>query len=402
MFNRTLSLLTFCQFLSVSGTVLVVTLGGIIGTTLSPDPALATLPLSVMVVGTAAATVFASMLMARIGRRAGFVLGACIALVGAGIAAWSLTAGAFLPFCIGIGLFGVNGAFVQQYRFAAAESVGPAHAANALSIILVGSIGGALLGPWLATSAVAGADEHAAVSYLPAIAAIAVLQLLNAAVLLGLRDAAPTRGPVPAGGEARPLGEILRQPRYVVAMLGGMVGYGTMTLVMTATPIDMHVGHGFSMADTGAVIRSHVLAMYLPSLVSGPLIGALGAPRMMFVGVLTLLGTVVVGVQGHDYHHYWWSMVLLGVGWNFLYVGGTALLMQAYRESEKFAAQAVNEFAVFGCSAAASLAAGSVIHLFGWNTLLLAAAPVLVLMLLGLWWLRVTTLSRAPAGPAAG
>jgi MFS family permease len=391
MFNRTLSLLTFCQFLSVSGTVLVVTLGGIIGTTLSPDPALATLPLSVMVVGTAAATVFASMLMARIGRRAGFVLGACIALVGAGIAAWSLTAGAFLPFCIGIGLFGVNGAFVQQYRFAAAESVGPAHAANALSIILVGSIGGALLGPWLATSAVAGADEHAAVSYLPAIAAIAVLQLLNAVVLLGLRDAAPTRGPVPAGGEARPLGEILRQPRYVVAMLGGMVGYGTMTLVMTATPIDMHVGHGFSMADTGAVIRSHVLAMYLPSLVSGPL-----------MGVLTLLGTVVVGVQGHDYHHYWWSMVLLGVGWNFLYVGGTALLMQAYRESEKFAAQAVNEFAVFGCSAAASLAAGSVIHLFGWNTLLLAAAPVLVLMLLGLWWLRVTTLSRAPAGPAAG
>ncbi len=402
MLNRTLSLLTLCQLLSVSGTVLVVTLGGIIGTTLSPDPALATLPLSIMVVGTAAATVCASMVMARIGRRAGFVLGAGIALVGAGIAAVSLTAGAFLPFCIGIGLFGVNGAFVQQYRFAAAESVAPERAANAVSIILVGSIGGAVLGPWLATTAVAGADERLATSYLPAIAAIAVLQLFNAFVLLGLRDVAAPSGPVGAGEEARPLGTILRQPRYLMAVLGGMVGYGTMTLIMTATPIDMHVGHGFSLQDTGAVIRSHVLAMYLPSLVSGPLIGWFGAPRMMLVGVLTLLGTVLVGLQGHEYMHYWWAMVLLGVGWNFLYVGGTALLMQAYRASEKFGAQAVNEFAVFGCSALASLAAGSVIHLFGWNTLLIAAAPMLVLMLLGLWWLRVATLSPVRAGPAAG
>ena len=193
---------------------------------------------------------------------------------------------------------------------------------------------------------------------------------------------------------ARPLRGIVAQPRYIIAVLGGMVGYGTMTLIMTATPLSMHLTHGFSMQDTSAVIRGHVLAMYLPSLVSGFLISWLGAPRLMLAGVLTVVGTVAVGLQGHALHHYWWALVLLGVGWNFLYVGGTGLLMQTYRDSEKYAAQAVNELSVFGSSALASLLAGSVIHLFGWNTLLLSAAPALLLMLLGLAWLFQTGHAR--------
>lgn len=403
MLTRNLVLLTLCQLLSVSCTVIVVTLGGIIGNALSPDPTLATLPMSLMIVGTAIATVFASMLMGRVGRRDGFIIGAAISVAGAALAAAALTVGAFVPFCIGIALFGVNGAFVQQYRFAAAESVPAVHAATAISVILVGSIGGAFLGPWLATNATTGADARLAATYLPALVAIAWLQCLNAFVLLGLREpriagSTSTSDDVVA---ARPLGQIVQQPRYLIAVAGGMVGYATMTLIMTATPLDMHLAHGFSMADTSAVIRGHVLAMYLPSLVAGPLIAALGAPRVMLIGVVALLGTVFVGLQGQAYAHYWWALVLLGVGWNLLFVGGTALLMQTYRPNERYRAQAINEFSVFGASALASLLAGSAMHLLGWDALLLTVTPVLVALLLALVWLQVRDSTPLPE-PAGG
>ena len=397
MFSRNVTVLTLCQFLSVSSSVLIVTLGGIIGAALTPDPVLATLPLSVMVVGTAAATVFAAMLMARVGRRRGFIAGACIAMVGAGIACLGLLHGQFGWFCAGIALVGVNTAFVQQYRFAAAESVLPGRAATAISLVLAGSIGGALFAPLLTN--IGASHDHAtsdAITYLPAIAAVIALQFVNALVLACLREQ-PALVQAEHVAAARPLRKIVGQPRYMIAVLGGVVGYGTMTLVMTATPLSMHLTHGFSVEDTAGVIRSHVLAMYLPSLVSGTLIAWIGAPRLMFAGVVCIAGTVAVGLQGHALHHYAWSLVLLGVGWNFLYVGGTALLLQTYRENEKYTAQAVNEFSVFGSSALASLLAGSVIHWFGWNTLLLTTAPALLLMVIGLAWLFQTGRERVPA-----
>ena len=399
-FPRNLGLLTACQLLSVSGTVLVMTVGGIIGTALAPTAALATLPISIMVVGTAAATLFAAMLMARVGRRLGFIIGAVIALVGAGIAALALLRGEFVLFCLGIGLVGVNGAFVQQYRFAAAESVARERAANAVSIILLGSVGGALLGPWLATLGL-GASEHPAPSdYLPAIGALAALQLCIAGLMTGLEHTELAATPEHERTLARPLSTVVTQPRFLIAVLGGMVGYGTMTLIMTATPLSMHVDHGFSMHDTAWVIRSHVLAMYLPSLMSGALVSGFGAPRLMLAGAVVTAVTVAVGLLGQSVAHYWWAMVLLGVGWNFLYVGATALLMQSYRDSEKFAAQAVNEFSVFGSSALASLLAGSLIHLYGWSLLLLVALPALALVLLGLCWLLLADRAVAQASAA--
>ncbi len=396
-FTRTLGVLTFCQLLSVSGTVLVMTVGGVIGSALAPTAALATLPISIMVVGTASATLFAAMLMARIGRRWGFIIGAGIALLGAGIAALALLRSEFALFCVGIGLVGVNGAFVQQYRFAAAESVAADRAANAISTILLGSVGGALLGPWLATLGLGESVQPAAADYLPAIGALAALQLCIA-VLMTRLDV--TEAVAPAGPEralARPLGEVVTQPRFLVAVLGGVVGYGTMTLIMTATPLSMHMEHGFSMHDTAWVIRSHVLAMYLPSLMSGTLVNWFGAPRLMLTGAAVTSAAVAVGLMGQSVAHFWWAMVLLGVGWNFLYVGATTLLMQTYRDSERFSAQAVNEFSVFGSSALASLLAGSLIHLYGWDLLLLVALPALALVALGLCWLLLADRVRARA-----
>ena len=161
-------------------------------------------------------------------------------------------------------------------------------------------------------------------------------------------------------------------------MLASVVGYGVMNLVMTATPLSMHVHDGLSLSDTAWVIQSHVLAMYVPSFFSGALIARVGVVRILGCGVLALLAAIGIGLTGHAVTHYWWALVLVGIGWNFLFVGGTALLVESYRPAERFSAQAVNEFSVFGVSAAASLLAGTLIHGWGWNAVLWSTAPLLI------------------------
>jgi MFS family permease len=172
-----------------------------------------------------------------------------------------------------------------------------------------------------------------------------------------------------------------------------VVGYGVMNLVMTATPLSMHVHDGLSLADTAWVIQSHVLAMYVPSFFSGVLIARLGVNRVVALGILALIGMLALGLAGRDVMHYWWALVLVGVGWNFLFVGGTSLLVDAYRPAERFKAQAVNEFAVFGVSAAASLLAGTLIHTFGWEVVLWSTAPFVAAISIAL----VPFSRRAPA-----
>jgi MFS family permease len=176
----------------------------------------------------------------------------------------------------------------------------------------------------------------------------------------------------------RPLGEIVRQPVFLAAVFGGVAAYGIMTLIMTATPLSMHLNDGYSIEETGSVIRAHVLAMYVPSLVAGLLIERVGVTRLMIAGAIGLLATSVIGLQGHSLLHYWWALVSLGVGWNFLYVGGTTLLTYTYSMTERYHAQAVNEFLVFGTSATASLLAGTVMFYFDWSTLMLVPIPFLV------------------------
>jgi MFS family permease len=374
--NRNLVILFVAQTIAVSGSVLIVMVGGLVGTTLSSNPALATLPLSVLVLGTAAATVFAAMLMRRIGRRLGCAIGAAIAASGGFGSAYGLYTGSFTLFCVGIGAWGVNNAFVQQYRFAAAESVAPTFASRAISFVLLGAIGGAICGPALAT---VGQHWIAAHEYMGAMLAIGGLQLVAIVLFGAFREPVPTDdAPTPA--HERPLPAIVAQPTYLVAMAASVVGYGVMNLVMTATPLSMHVYDGHSLDDTAWVIQSHVLAMYVPSFFSGVLIARLGVVRIVVLGIAALIATLVAGLWGHQVVHYWWALVTLGIGWNFLFVGGTALLVDSYRPAERFKAQAANEFAVFGASAAASLLAGTLIHAWGWNTVLWSIAPLLLLV----------------------
>jgi MFS family permease len=371
---RNLIVLVTCQMISATATISLVTLGGIIGMTLTSNKAFVTLPLSLMVVAVAATAIPATMLMRRIGRRFGFALAAVFAAIGMFIGVFALIHSSFTLFCTAAMMLGANGAFTQQYRYAAAESVAPEYVARAVSFVLLGPIGGAFLGKELATR---GQDWIEGIPYAGTMAALGVLFVLQAILLLALREPEVHEEHEPRHSD-RSLKEIIRQPVFFTAVFGGVVAYGIMTLIMTATPLSMHVNEGYSLEDTSSVIRAHVLAMYVPSLFAGFLIERLGVTRLMMAGTAGLLATSIIGLQGHALMHYWWALVLLGVGWNFLYVGGTTLLTYSYSMAERFRAQGVNEFLVFGMSASASLLAGTVMFYFGWTTLMLLPIPVLL------------------------
>ena len=391
MNKSNLIILVLCQLISATGSIVMVTLGGIIGATLADNPALATLPVSAMVVAVAATTVPASLLMRRVGRRIGFILASLSAAAAVSLTLYALTIQSFGWFIASLMLFGVNMAFTQQYRYAAAESVERRYIPRAVSFVLVGSIGGALIGPEIATR---GQFWISGTPFAGTIVALAVLYLLQA--LLFVRLSAPVVDEH-VTMEKRRLSGIVRQPVFLAAVLGGTAGYGLMALVMTATPLSMHIKDGFTLEATAGVIRAHVLGMYVPSLVSGFLIERLGVTKLMLAGVLGLLATSIIGLQGQSLLHYWWALILLGVGWNFLYVGATTMLTYTYTPEERFGAQAVNEFLVFGASASASLLAGTVMHYFGWLTLMWIPIPVLVLTGLVLLVVRRDRLLHSPA-----
>ncbi len=362
----------------------MVGLGGIIGSTLAANKAFATLPLSMMVVSVAATTIPATMLMRKLGRRRGFAMASVSAVIAVLVAVFALKHSSFALFVTSTMIFGINMAFTQQYRYAAAESVSPRFVPRAVSFVLVGSIGGAFFGPMLATQ---GQNWVASIPFAGTMFALCVLFILQSGLFMALgvaRDHTEFEAP----DSERHLGDIVKQPLFIVAVLGGTVGYGLMTLIMTATPISMHINDGYALEETMSVIRAHVLGMYVPSLAAGFLIEKVGVSRLMLVGVIGLLATSIIGLQGHTVMHYWWALVLLGVGWNFLYVGGTTMLTYTYSMAERFRAQAVNEFLVFGTSATASLLAGTVMYFFGWNTLMLIPIPILIAIFLALLLVR--------------
>lgn len=389
---RNVWLLAGAQALGASGMFVVVLLGGIIGAELAPRPEWATLPISAAIVGLAVTTIPAALAMQRIGRRRTFLLGAALAGLSSLGVAWAVEQQHFAIFCAAIFLMGANLACVQQYRFAAVEFVEPEHASLAVSTVMCGTLLAAVAGPqialaarhWLAGSEYAGSFVAASLLY-------------AAAAILLWRMPAPRLRRATAGEPARPLAEIMRQPAFVVAVLAGISGYAVMSFIMTATPLSMHVVDGLSVADTKWVIQSHLLAMFLPSFASGWLIARLGVKPMMALGVALMSLCIVLAALGsHQLMHYWWGLVLLGAGWNLLFVAGTTLLTTTYRPQERFRAQAVNEFAVFGSQALASLLAGPAIQYLGWQGLNVASAPLLVAMAIALLALPRRDRSAAP------
>ena len=360
---------------------MLVTFGGIVGTHITPVPALATLPLSMSILGLALSSIPAAAMMRRIGRKRGFIGSALVATCAALLAATSIANESFVGLCVSGFLLGSNMAFVHQYRFAATEYVAEIDAGKAVSTVMLGTLVAAWLGPELGDQLrLLGGWAEFSGSFV----GLSVLCLLAAIVLLALGP--PSQRATVEQAPPRPLRVIAAQPRFIVALLAGLSSYVVMSFIMTATPISMHVVDGMSVAETKRVISTHLLAMYLPSLASGWLIRVLGIRLMMYLGV-ALMGVCVLisSVVGHHFVHYLTGLALLGVGWNFLFVAGTTLLTTTYRPAERFSAQGLNDFTVFGSQAIASLAAGPAITLLGWEQLNLLAIPVLLGMLLAVW-----------------
>jgi len=375
--NRNVLILSIGQALGFLGAPMVVLLGGIIGAELAPRPTWATLPGALLVVGAALATVPAALVMQRIGRRAGYMAGSLLACLSALLAAFAIAVWSFPLFCVATLGIGANLAFVQQYRFGAAESVEPVQVGRAVSLVLIGGVVAAFLGPELAKIS---KDWLAAGQYVGSFVALAGVYVLNAVLLSRLVPAAAVLG-ASEGGEARPLAKVVADPLFLMAVMAAMIASAVMAFIMTATPVSMHVLDKFSLDDTAWVIQSHVMAMFLPSFFSGALIGRFGLFRVMLAGILLMTFCVLIALVDRHLFHYWAGLVLLGIGWNFLFVGGTTLLTRSYRPAERFKAQAVNELIVYGSQAAASLSAGSVIFRAGWETVNLLTLPCLAAML---------------------
>ncbi len=374
---RTLIVLLAAQCFGQTAAPILVLLGGLIGAQIAPSANLMTLPLAFMIIGTAATTAPASMFMARVGRKIGFLFGSGLAVFASLLAALGVYQQSFAVFCLAAFLIGSYLAFLQQYRFAVAESVAPDAVPKSLSILMLAGIVAALLGPEVGRrfSSVDGLPD-----FVGSFLGLAVMMAMSFFILLLFFRDTEIQADTSAGDE-RPLGLVLRQPTVILAIASAVVGYTIMSLIMTATPVSMHELDQHSLDATTWVVQSHILAMYIPSFFSGFLISRFGVLRIIQCGFLLMLICVVVGWGRPELMHYFGSMVLLGVGWNFLFLGGTTLLTQSYRMSERFKVQATNDFMIFGLQAVGSLGAGMLLAILGWNGVLAFSLPWLLVLI---------------------
>lgn len=350
------------QCLGSFGQITMATLSGIVGSTLAPSAELATLPVTTGILGIAMATWPLARLRQRHGSRAMFGSGCIWAACGAALAAMSITAGSFIGFCMGTFMMGNNMAVMAQYRFAAAELVPGGRVGRAISTVMVGTLVAAIAAPWIALEYRDLFDIDFAGSF----AVLVVIFVVTAALVtaLPLHD---------AGGEFRlsraspPLGETLKRPAVQLAVVAAAGGFGVMSLIMTATPISMHVLDEYSAATTADVIRVHILAMFAPSLISGWLVEKLGIARMMWLGVALQVACIGIAASGAEVWQYRAALIALGAGWNFLFVAGTTLLMLACKAEEKAKMQGFNDLVMFGTMGVASLSAGGLLYSLGWQ-----------------------------------
>jgi MFS family permease len=374
-------MLAVCQALAMTGASIVATTASIVGSLLSPDRALSTLPIAVQMTGMMTATIPAALLMARIGRRPGFWIGTGIGASGAAIAAIAVLHANFVLFCVGTFLLGTYNGTAQQYRFAASEIADEAFRPKAISLVLAGGVVSAVFGPETAK----WSSELFAPILFAGCYVIIIGLCAAAALLLCFIDLPKPVAPV-LRRAGRPLVEIAMQPAFITAAVSGMVGYGVMSLVMTATPIAMlDCGHAFG--DAAFVIQWHALGMYAPSFVTGYLITRFGLIRIMLTGAVLLLLCCAINLAGLAVVNFWAANVVLGVGWNFLFIGATTLLTRTYHAEEKGKVQALNDFLVFGTVAMSSFASGALLSGVGWGMVQVAVMPfVAVAAGAVLWW----------------
>ena len=369
---RNVALLSVCQGIFVCGQTSLILLGGFVGFVLADDKSLATLPVSAVILGTAAMTVPASLYMRMVGRRNGFMTGATIGMLGLAICAAAVFMADFWLLVGGSFVVGFYNAFCQYYRFAVADAAKPEFRPKAISLVLAGGVLAGLIGPAIAIFSRGLFPEF---DYMGSYVALIAVTALALVLLNFIRIPRLTSEEKKDSG--RPLKVIMAQPRFVAAVLASMIGYGVMSLLMTATPLAM-IACGFAAVDASRVIQWHVLGMFGPSFFTGHLIARFGLYNVMTVGGLLLAACVGISLAGIDFMNFSVGLLLLGVGWNFLFVGSTTMITEVHTPAERAKTQAANDLLVFGATATSSFLSGALLDAYGWTTVNYVALPFIV------------------------
>ena len=375
--NGNLIVLTLSQIFSFTAAPVTVFLSGIIGSQISPLKSLSTLPMSISVVGIAIGAIFASKLMSITGRKVGFIVASIGNTFVSILAAYSIFIQSFSIYCVANFFLGMGMAFTHQYRFAAAESVSKDKVPRAISIILLGGIVSAFIGPSVANFSKDLFSNH---MYIGSYLSLAALTFLPTIFFLFYKNTSKIELSFKYSG--RNYLELVSQPRFLQAVISSAFGYAIMTFLMTGTPLSMHVIEGISLNKTSIVIQIHVACMFLPSLIAGNLVKKIGHSKMMYVGVGLYCITVVISLFDQSFLNYMLALIFLGFGWNFLFISGTSLLVLTYKEEEKYRAQGFNDFVVYSVHALGSLSAGVLIVLTNWKIMNLICIPLIIVIIL--------------------
>lgn len=377
--KRNALVLACAQAFGGSSPAIVVSLGGLVGQSLAENKELATLPVSLLNLGLALGTIPAAILMRRAGRRIGYIVGAGIGLCGGCLAAFGIASYSFVLFCLGTLIIGMYGSFNQSYRFAATDAASESFKPRAIAWVMTGGLVAGVIGPqtviWLR-------DAVQTAPFSGAFLGQAALALTSMVVVSFLRPVPVSIAPK-AGG--RPLREIVQQPKFIVAAVAGLVSYALMSFLMTAAPMAM-VGCGLPIEAAALGIQWHILAMFGPSFFTGRLISRFGKERVTAVGLGLIAVSAAIGLSGIDIAHFWATLILLGIGWNFGFIGATAMVTDCYRPEERTKVQAANDFLVFGSVAAASFSSGKLLNAGGWNSVNWMVFPPVVIALVLLAW----------------
>lgn len=380
--TRNISLLSAAQALLFTNNVTLIAVNGLVGYQLAVDKSFATLPVTTQIIGAALFAMPASHLMARVGRRSGFLIGTLCGLIGGAIATFGVYSHSMAMLCLGTFILGIYGAFGGFYRFAAADAATPAFKAKAISLVVAGGLVGGIVGPALAK----WTRHLVATEFLASYASLLVFCVITGLLLSQLRI--PDVKIAASAAPPRSLRDIALQPVFVVAVMSSAVGYGVMNLLMTATPLAMGIcGHPFN--DAANVISAHVIAMFAPSFFTGSLIARFGVLNVMLTGVALMAVCLAISLSGTSVAHFWFSLVMLGLGWNFMFVGGSALVTESYLPQEKAKAQGLHDLLVFCTTATSSFSSGLLLKANGWDILNYVAMPFLIIVAAAMLWLKV-------------
>ncbi|MDG1750534.1 MAG: MFS transporter [Thalassotalea sp.] len=370
------------QPLVMAASPVIVFIGGILSTEMAQDASLATLPVTVMILGVASAAIPAALLAKKLGRKLATYLGFSLGLIGCCIAVAATQQGDFKLFTLASLFFGMSTAFIQQLRFAAIESARDDNEIpTMLSILMLSGIFSAFLGPEIAV--VAKDWITSPYGYTGSFIFIGGLNIVAMMLLLGFQN--PEAVQLKQQGETRKLITIIKQPIFIISICTAAIGFALMSYLMTATPLSMHHMHGHSLMDTKWVIQSHIAAMFVPSFFTGWLVKKIGLKKLLLLGTFIYSLVTIIAFSGEQVVHYWWALLLLGIGWNFLFLTGTTLLPQSYQPSERHKVQALNDFIIFGFQAIASLLAGWMLFKAGWHGVVISSLPFIAI-LYGVTW----------------